>query len=168
VPFLSADKVLVILVVALVVLGPNKLPQVARQLGSLWADFQRFRQRVETEVRSTFPDLPSTEVLTRAVRSPLSVLDELSTTGDAPAAAPGPAVGGAVGGAVGDDRPGAGEAGRLEESGRAVADPWWARSANGARTDGPPAPAGPGNGSPGVRHAIRETRPLFLDDPSMN
>jgi sec-independent protein translocase protein TatB len=162
VPFLSTDKVLVILVVALVVLGPNKLPQVARQLGSLWSDFQRFRQRVETEVRSAFPDLPSTEVLTRAVRSPLSVLDELSTTRDGPATAP-------PGEAVGD-RPGAGEGdhpGHPYEGGGVAPDPWWARPANGTRSDGP-RPAGPANGSPGVRHAIRETRPVFLDDPSLN
>ncbi|MGC8463586.1 MAG: twin-arginine translocase TatA/TatE family subunit, partial [Acidimicrobiales bacterium] len=86
-PFLSTDKVLVILVVALVVLGPNKLPQVARQIGSLWSEFQRFRQRIESEVRGTFPDLPSTETLTRAVRSPLSMLEDLAATNEGPTTA---------------------------------------------------------------------------------
>ncbi len=155
-PFLSTDKVLVILVVALVVLGPNKLPQVARQLGSFWADFQRFRQRVEAEVRDTFPDLPPTEVLTRAVRSPLTVLDELATThgaaGDGDAAPDPPG-----------EPPGAGA-------------PDGAPAAQGDARPGPPrgtvpdeeVATGRADGGPGVRHAIRATRPVFLDDPSMN
>ncbi len=78
VDFLSPAKLLVILVVALVVLGPDKLPKVARQIGSLWGDFRKFRARLETEVRGNFPDLPSTETITHAVRSPLSFLDTLA------------------------------------------------------------------------------------------
>jgi len=78
VPFLSPAKLLVILVVALVVLGPDKLPKVAKQIGGLWGDFRKFRERLETEVRGTFPDLPSTETISHAVRSPLSFLDTLA------------------------------------------------------------------------------------------
>jgi TatA/E family protein of Tat protein translocase len=78
--FLSPAKLLVILVVALLVLGPDKLPKVARQIGGLWGDFQKFRARLESEVRGTFPDLPSTESITQAVRSPLSFLDTLADT----------------------------------------------------------------------------------------
>ena len=57
-PFLSPAKLLVVLLVAIVVLGPDKLPKVARQVGSLWGDFRRLRQRLETDVRGNFPDLP--------------------------------------------------------------------------------------------------------------
>jgi sec-independent protein translocase protein TatB len=78
VPFLSPAKLLVILVVALVVLGPDKLPKVAKQIGSLWGDFRKFRERLESGVRDTFPDLPPTETITQAVRSPLSFLDNLA------------------------------------------------------------------------------------------
>ena len=77
-PLLSPAKLLVILVVALVVLGPDKLPKVAKQIGSLWHDFRLFRQRLESDVRGSFPDLPSTDTITRAVRSPLSFLDNLA------------------------------------------------------------------------------------------
>jgi TatA/E family protein of Tat protein translocase len=80
VPFLSPAKLLVILVVALVVLGPDKLPKVAKQVGSLWGDFRKFRERLETDVRGSFPDLPSTEKITQAVRSPLTFLDTLADT----------------------------------------------------------------------------------------
>ncbi len=79
-PFLSPAKVLVILVVALVVLGPDKLPKVAKQIGGLWGDFRRFRQRLESDVRGTFPDLPSTDRIAQAVRSPISFLDDLAET----------------------------------------------------------------------------------------
>jgi Sec-independent protein translocase protein TatA len=80
VPFLSPAKVLVILVVALIVLGPDKLPKVAKQIGGLWGDFRKFRERLESEVRGTFPDLPSTDTITQAVRSPLTFLDNLADT----------------------------------------------------------------------------------------
>ncbi len=78
--FLSPAKLLVILVVAVVVLGPDKLPKVARQIGSLWGDFRKFRERLESDVRDNFPDLPSTETITHAVRSPLTFLDSLADT----------------------------------------------------------------------------------------
>ncbi len=77
-PFLSPAKLLVILVVALVVLGPDKLPKVAKQMGSLWGDFRSFRERLESDVRGNFPDLPSTEKITQAVRSPITFLDSLA------------------------------------------------------------------------------------------
>ena len=47
---------------------------------SLWGDFRRLRQRLETDVRGNFPDLPSTEKITQAVRSPISFLDSLADT----------------------------------------------------------------------------------------
>ncbi len=80
VPFLSPAKLLVIVVIALVVLGPDKLPTVAKQIGGLWRDFRRFREKLESEVRGSFPDLPSTDTITRAVRSPLAFLDNLAET----------------------------------------------------------------------------------------
>ena len=45
-PFLSPAKLLIVVLVAIVVLGPDKLPKLARQVGSLWGDFRRLRQRL--------------------------------------------------------------------------------------------------------------------------
>ena len=75
---LSPAKLLVILVIALVVLGPEKLPQVARQLGAAWHDLRQWRSRLENEVRGAFPSLPPTHELSQAVRSPLAFLDRLA------------------------------------------------------------------------------------------
>ncbi len=87
---LSPAKLLVILVVALLVLGPDKLPKVAKQIGGFWGDIRRLREKLESEVRDTFPDLPSTDTIHQAVRSPLSFLDGLSGDGDSGAAAASP------------------------------------------------------------------------------
>jgi sec-independent protein translocase protein TatB len=75
---LSPAKILVVLVIALVVLGPEKLPGVARQMGAAWGDLRRFRARLESEVRGVFPDLPPAHEVARAVRSPLTFLDRLA------------------------------------------------------------------------------------------
>src|ERR1035438_7119480 len=75
---LSPAKLLVILVIALIVLGPEKLPQVARQIGAAWHDLWGWRSRIESEVRGTFPNLPPTHEVAQAVRSPLAFLDRLA------------------------------------------------------------------------------------------
>jgi sec-independent protein translocase protein TatB len=98
---LSPAKLMVVLVVALVVLGPDKLPKVAKQVGTLWGDFRRFRERLESEVRTAIPDLPSADTITQAVRSPLTFLDSLAGDGD-DERAPGPAGVGGAGPVVGD------------------------------------------------------------------
>jgi Sec-independent protein translocase protein TatA len=75
---LDPAKLLVILVVGIVVLGPERLPQMARQAGSLWADIRRWRKQLEDELRGSFPDLPPTHEVVRAVRSPVSLLNRLA------------------------------------------------------------------------------------------
>ena len=76
--FLDPAKLLVILIVGLVVLGPDKLPAVARQMGAAWGQLRQFREKLESEVRDTFPDLPSSQQVAQAVRSPLAFLDQLA------------------------------------------------------------------------------------------
>lgn len=54
---LDPAKILLILVVALVVLGPERLPRAARQLGAAWRELTHLRERIEEEVRAALPDL---------------------------------------------------------------------------------------------------------------
>jgi Sec-independent protein translocase protein TatA len=75
---LSPTKLLVVLLVALVVLGPEKLPRAARRIGSIWADLQRLKTGLEAEARQSLPDLPSSETVARAVRAPWEFLGDLS------------------------------------------------------------------------------------------
>ncbi len=75
---LDPGKLLVIAVVAIILLGPDRLPQVARQVGGAWRSFNEFRHRMESEVRSTMPDLPATSEIARLARSPSALLNHLS------------------------------------------------------------------------------------------
>lgn len=75
---LSPEKLLVVLIVALVLVGPDKLPRLARQLGAGWARLRDLHQRFEEELRQSVPDLPSTQEIARIARSPLSMLSTLA------------------------------------------------------------------------------------------
>ena len=154
-PFLSPAKLLVVLLVAIVVLGPDKLPKVARQVGSLWGDFRRLRTRLETDVRGNFPDLPSTEKISQAVRSPLSFLDSLADThgGDNSASPPDPS-GERPSDPVGEGVQPSGGANRT--NGAVAADE--AASIPGVSISDPQ----------GTVHAVRGGVGTAPDDPSMN
>jgi sec-independent protein translocase protein TatB len=54
---LDPAKLLVILVIALVVLGPERLPKAARQIGGVWHELTRLRDQVTEEVRGAMPDM---------------------------------------------------------------------------------------------------------------
>jgi TatA/E family protein of Tat protein translocase len=85
--FLSPIKVMVIVAVVLLLMGPDKLPEVAHRLGSSWRALKRLQERVESEVRDAIPDLPSTGDIARIVRSPINLLNQLSDSVDAKEAA---------------------------------------------------------------------------------
>jgi sec-independent protein translocase protein TatB len=156
VPFLSPAKILVILVVALIVLGPDKLPKMAKQLGGLWGDFRKFRERIESDVRGSFPDLPSTDTIAHAVRSPLSFLDNLADTHAAEQ-------GTASEEASGSEPPGAPDDARPTPTG----DPG---------SHGPPVTAAPTPDLPGISiadpggvvHQVRASGVMVPDDPGLN
>lgn len=53
---LGAPEILVILVVALIVLGPSKLPEAARQVGKAMAEFRRVTAGFQAEVRDALQE----------------------------------------------------------------------------------------------------------------
>lgn len=76
---LSPFKLMIIVAVILIFLGPDKLPQAARQIGQGWRSLKKFQQRVEAEVREAIPSLPSSGDLARVVRSPINLLNEIAS-----------------------------------------------------------------------------------------
>lgn len=100
---LDPGKLLVIAVVGILILGPDRLPGVARQIGGTWRSFNDFRQRMEAEVRSNIPDLPSTSELAHLARSPSALLENLANmdSGDGTIEAPREGQQAAAGGAPG-------------------------------------------------------------------
>lgn len=81
---LSPVKILIVLVVAMVLLGPDKLPKVARQLGAGWRRFQDFREQLDRDIREQVPDLPSSHEIARYARSPSALLERLARVEDEP------------------------------------------------------------------------------------
>ena len=79
---------MVIVAVILLLLGPDKLPEVAHKLGSSWRALKRIQERVESEVREALPDLPSTGDIARMARSPVNLLNQLASQVDAKESGP--------------------------------------------------------------------------------
>ena len=79
---LDPVKLLIIAVVAMILLGPDKLPQLARQVGAGWRSLNEFRHRMEADVRGQVPDLPSTHEIAHYARSPRALLDRLAAMND--------------------------------------------------------------------------------------
>ncbi len=82
---ISPEKILVILFVALIVLGPDKLPDLARKVGKAWGDLRHYRESLESEVRGAFGVAEDTNPFA----SPLSFLTDPPATrpaGDAQSA----------------------------------------------------------------------------------
>jgi TatA/E family protein of Tat protein translocase len=90
--FLSPAKLLLVLVVILIVVGPDKLPSVARQLGAAIESLRNLHAKVEKDVRESIPNLPSTAQIAKMARSPsvlLNTLMEMPSDADDPVPDPG-------------------------------------------------------------------------------
>lgn len=53
-------EIFVVLIVALVVLGPNRLPDAARSVGKAMAELRRMTSGVQAEMRDAFSEAPPT------------------------------------------------------------------------------------------------------------
>jgi sec-independent protein translocase protein TatB len=161
---LDPGKLLVIGVVAIILLGPDRLPQVARQLGGAWRSLNEFRHRMESEVRNTMPDLPPTSEIARLARSPSALLNHLSnmSSDEAPDGSFQPP-------AVPSENGTAGDAGAEAE---ADAPPTATRPGAGADAEAAPMPApaptpAPNRADPPLR-APRASGVVVPGDPTLN
>ena len=75
---LSPIKIIIIIAVALLLLGPDKLPEVAEKLGSAWSSLKNIQKKIESEVRDVIPDLPSAGDIARIARNPVNMLNKLA------------------------------------------------------------------------------------------
>jgi Sec-independent protein translocase protein TatA len=78
---------MVIVGVVMLMMGPDKLPEVAHKLGATWRAIKNLQEKVEAEVREAIPDLPSTGDIARIARSPVNLLNQLADRFDAKEAA---------------------------------------------------------------------------------
>jgi Tat protein translocase TatB subunit len=56
---LGPAEILVILIVALIVLGPNKLPEAGRQVGKAIAEVRKWKQGFQDEIKHAMDSEPS-------------------------------------------------------------------------------------------------------------
>ena len=61
-PSLGPAEILVVLVIALLVFGPNKMPDIARQVGKGFREFKRVQQHLKSELRDVVSEFDSTVV----------------------------------------------------------------------------------------------------------
>ena len=58
-PSLGPAEILVILVIALLVFGPNKMPEIARQVGRGVREFRKVQQHLRSELRDVVSEFDS-------------------------------------------------------------------------------------------------------------
>ena len=68
---IGGGELLIILLVALVVLGPTKLPEAARQVGKMVGEFKKVSSSFQTEVREAMKDPVNTAVKKADIPNPL-------------------------------------------------------------------------------------------------
>ena len=68
------SEILVIMVVALIVLGPERLPKVARTMGSWWGKLQRYVNRIKMDV-ATSMELDELRELERKIKAEADALE---------------------------------------------------------------------------------------------
>jgi sec-independent protein translocase protein TatA len=66
-PSLGPAEILVVLVVALLVFGPNKMPEIARQVGKGLREFKRVQQHLKSELRDVVAEFDASSSTTPSV-----------------------------------------------------------------------------------------------------
>lgn len=79
-PSLGPAEILVIFVVALLVFGPNKMPEIARQVGKGYREFRRVQQHLKSELRDVVAEFDAPTAAAMVVDQP--PVPTLPTTGE--------------------------------------------------------------------------------------
>lgn len=75
-------EIIVVLIIGLIVLGPNRLPDAAKQVGKAMAEFRRMSSGIQAEVRDAFTEpVPGTPPTPPAPTS-AAVADEIAARAD--------------------------------------------------------------------------------------
>lgn len=68
------SEILLIMVVALIVIGPERLPQVARSVGQWWSRIQRYVNKVKQEINTSI-ELDELRKMQRDMKSEADALE---------------------------------------------------------------------------------------------
>lgn len=82
---LGVPEIMVILVVALIVLGPKRLPEAGRQIGKALAEVRRWSNDIQTEIRDVIDaDATTGTTSTTSTAGPATGTPSTTTTDAAP------------------------------------------------------------------------------------
>jgi sec-independent protein translocase protein TatB len=82
----GAGEIMVILLIALIVLGPDKLPDAARKVGNVMGELRRMSQGFQDEMKSAFDDVSRPPDVPRAPLESVKDDDVPQSKPDDPAA----------------------------------------------------------------------------------
>src|SRR5258705_13590516 len=88
-PSLGPAEILVVLVIALLVFGPNKMPDIAKQVGKGFREFRRVQQHLKSELRDVVSEFDSPSSSTTVDQQAVPMLPPKDA--DAPDGVPTPA-----------------------------------------------------------------------------
>jgi sec-independent protein translocase protein TatA len=99
-PSLGPAEILVILVIALLVFGPDKMPDIARQVGRGFREFRRVQDHLKAELRDVVSEFDSEDIsketgtpVPAATGDPVPSLSPFASAETAPDAPDAPAAG---------------------------------------------------------------------------
>ena len=69
---LGPMEILAILVVALIVLGPKRLPEAGRQIGKFMAEVRRWSQNMQSEIRDVIESEPTPSATKTSATTPVT------------------------------------------------------------------------------------------------
>ena len=90
-PSLGPAEILVVLVIALLVFGPNKMPDIAKQVGKGFREFRRVQQHLKSELRDVVSEFDSPSSTPSVEQQAVPMLPPKDDAPDQPAAPAAPA-----------------------------------------------------------------------------
>ena len=81
-PSLGPAEILVVLVIALLVFGPNKMPEIAKQVGKGFREFRRVQQHLKSELRDVVAEFDSPSSTPTVEQQPVPMLPPKDAASD--------------------------------------------------------------------------------------
>ena len=77
---LGLSELFVLLIIAIALLGPDKIPEFAKLIGRYWYKYQKWREMLNREIsREISPIKDSVEEITHSVKTPVEELKKVNT-----------------------------------------------------------------------------------------
>lgn len=71
-------ELIIVVVLAIILLGPDNLPEVARTLGKVYAEYQKAKKRLELEILYGY-EIPSKDLLDQVTKKRLDLFEEVNS-----------------------------------------------------------------------------------------